>query len=111
MEVSVNKLLLDISNVKDTQKIIDKMDHFDILVNSAGIARHSNSLKTKEDEFDEVTNINFKSAYFITQAVAKKLIKNNKPGSLINISSQMGQVGGIRTSSILSIKARSRRFY
>ena len=71
------------------------MDYFDILVNSAGLARHSTSLKTKEDEFDEVTNINFKGAYFITQAVAKKLIKCKKPGSLINISSQMGQVGGL----------------
>ena len=40
-------------------------------------------------------NINTKSAYFLTQAVAKGLIKNNKPGSLINISSQMGHVGGI----------------
>ena len=57
--------------------------------------KKSNSLKTKEHEFDEVTNINFKGAYFITQAVAKKLIKCKKPGSLINISSQMGQVGGL----------------
>ena len=40
-------------------------------------------------------DINTKSAYFLTQAVAKGLIKNNKPGSLINISSQMGHVGGI----------------
>ena len=40
-------------------------------------------------------DINTKSAYFLTQAVAKELIKNNKPGSLINISSQMGHVGGI----------------
>ncbi len=43
----------------------------------------------------EVTNMNLKCAYFITQAVAKKLIKCKKPGSLINISSQMGQVGGL----------------
>ena len=92
---SAEHLELDISNVKDTQNKIDQMDYFDILVNSAGIARHSNSLKTKENEFDEVTNINFKGAYFITQAVAKKLIKCKKPGSLINISSQMGQVGGL----------------
>ena len=92
---SAEYLVLDISNVKDTQNKIDQMDYFDILVNSAGIARHSNSLKTKEDEIDEVTNINFKGAYFITQAVAKKLIKCKKPGSLINISSQMGQVGGL----------------
>ncbi len=92
---SAEHLVLDISNVKDTQKKINQMDYFDILVNSAGIARHSNSLKTKEDEFDEVTNINLKGAYFITQAVAKKLIKCKKPGSLINISSQMGLVGGL----------------
>ena len=95
INLSAEYLVLDISNVKDTQNKIDQMDYFDILVNSAGIARHSNSLKTKEDEFDEVTNINLKGAYFITQAVAKKLIKYKKPGSLINISSQMGQVGGL----------------
>ena len=92
---SAEHLELDISNVKDTQNKINQMDYFDILVNCAGIAIHSHSLKTKEDEFDEVTNINLKGAYFITQAVAKKLIKCKKPGSLFNISSQLGQVGGL----------------
>ena len=101
---SAEHLELDISNVKDTQNKIDQMDYFDILVNSAGIARHSNSLKTKEHEFDEVTNINFKGAYFISQTVAKKLIKCKKPGSLINISSQMGQVGGLERAAYSASK-------
>ena len=68
---------------------------FEILVNSAGIAKHSKSLDTKQNDYNNVMDINTKSAYFLTQAVAKGLIKNNKPGSLINISSQMGHVGGI----------------
>jgi NAD(P)-dependent dehydrogenase (short-subunit alcohol dehydrogenase family) len=39
-------------------------------------------------------NVNLRGAYFVTQAVANGLIGSNKPGSLINISSQMGHVGG-----------------
>ena len=92
---SVNKLLLDISDINSVRKIIDKKGPFEILVNSAGIAKHSKSLDTKQNDYNKVMDINTKSAYFLTQAVAKGLIKNNKPGSLINISSQMGHVGGI----------------
>ena len=40
-------------------------------------------------------DVNIKGAYFVTQLVAKGLIEAKKPGSLINISSQMGHVGGV----------------
>lgn len=92
---SVQKLLLDISDINSVRKTIDRKGPFEILVNSAGIAKHSKSLDTKQNDYNKVMDINTKSAYFLTQAVAKGLIKNNKPGSLINISSQMGHVGGI----------------
>ncbi|MDA8855330.1 SDR family oxidoreductase, partial [Candidatus Pseudothioglobus singularis] len=68
---------------------------FDILVNSAGMGRHSPSLETSTEDFDEVMDVNLRGAYFLTQAVARGLIKAKKPGSLINISSQMGHVGGV----------------
>jgi NAD(P)-dependent dehydrogenase (short-subunit alcohol dehydrogenase family) len=68
---------------------------FDILVNSAGLARHSPALDTTEDDFDTVSDVNVKGAYFLTQAVANGLLAAGKPGSLINISSQMAHVGGI----------------
>jgi len=65
-----------------------------VLVNSAGLARHSASVNTNEQDYDAVTDLNVKAAYFLTQAVAKGLLAKNKPGSLINISSQMAHVGG-----------------
>lgn len=68
---------------------------FDILVNSAGMGRHSPSLETSNEDFDKVMDVNLRGAYFLTQAVARGLIKAKKPGSLINISSQMGHVGGV----------------
>ena len=47
------------------------------------------------DDFDLVADLNFRAAYFLTRTVAARLIAERKPGSLINISSQMGHVGGI----------------
>jgi len=41
-----------------------------------------------------VTDLNVRAAFFLTRAVAKGLIAAGKPGSLINVSSQMGRVGG-----------------
>ena len=65
------------------------------MVNSAGLGRHTPSLETSAEDFDEVMDVNLRGAYFLTQTVAKALIKAKKPGSLINISSQMGHVGGV----------------
>ena len=63
-------------------------------MNSAGIAKHSSSVDTLFNDFDVVMNTNLRGAYFLTQAVANKLILERKKGSLVNISSQMGLVGG-----------------
>jgi len=51
---------------------------FDILVNSAGMGRHSPSLETSTEDFDEVMDVNLRGAYFLTQAVARGLIKAKK---------------------------------
>ena len=85
---------LDVSKTDRTIEIINQLDPFDILVNSAGIAKHSLALETKETDFDDVISVNFKGAYFLTMAVAKRLMSARRGGSLINISSQMGLVGG-----------------
>ena len=85
---------MDVENIEETGKIINTLDTFDILVNSAGLARHTNSLETSVEDFDSVMSVNLKGAYFLTQAVAKSLVQKGLPGSIINISSQMGLVGG-----------------
>jgi len=88
-------LPMDISDIEQSHAIIAEQDTIDILVNSAGTARHSAAVDTNQADYDFVTDLNVKSAYFITQAIAKQLLAAKKPGSLINISSQMAHVGGI----------------
>ena len=90
----VQNLVLDINNVEETKEIISSQSPYDILVNSAGIAKHSAAKDTVLDDYDIVMKTNLRGAYFLTQSVSKKLIASKKAGSLINISSQMGLVGG-----------------
>ena len=90
----VQILVMDINNVEETKEIISCHNPYDILVNSAGIAIHSAAKDTVLDDYDIVMKTNLRGAYFLTQSVSKKLIASKKAGSLINISSQMGLVGG-----------------
>lgn len=88
-------MVMDITDVQATAEVIKQQDPFAVLVNSAGLARHTPATETTETDFDAVSDLNFKAAYFLTQTVASKLIEVGKPGSMINISSQMAHVGGI----------------
>ncbi|MDQ6437554.1 SDR family oxidoreductase [Mesorhizobium sp. LHD-90] len=88
-------LALDIADVEATEAAIAAAAPFDVLVNSAGMARHGPALETTLEDFDAVVAVNFRAAYFLTRSVARRLIEAGRPGSLINISSQMGHVGGI----------------
>lgn len=92
---SARALAMGVSDVAATQAAVAEHGPFDVLVNSAGLARHTPAEDTSEDDFDAVAGLNVKGAYFLTQAVAKGLIEAGKPGSLINISSQMAKVGGL----------------
>ena len=87
-------LELDVSDVAATTEAVAQNGPFDILLNSAGLARHGKAVDTQPEDFDAVMGVNVKGAYFLTQAVAKGLLDAGRPGSLINISSQMGHVGG-----------------
>ncbi|CUH52097.1 SDR family NAD(P)-dependent oxidoreductase [Shimia marina] len=68
---------------------------FDVVVNSAGLARHGPALETTPEDFDAVAGLNLRAAYFLSTYAAKAMIAAGKPGSIIHISSQMGHVGGI----------------
>jgi len=92
---SAQAMTLDIADVEATRDALGAQDPFDIMVNSAGAARHSKAIDTTPQDFDAVMDINLRGAYFLTQAVAKGMLVAGKTGSLINISSQMGHVGGL----------------
>jgi len=95
---------LDVAEVDQTERRVFDAGPFDILVNSAGMAKHSPATETRLADFDEVVAINLRGAYFLTRAIAKGLIAAGKPGSLINISSQMGHVGGLERAVYCATK-------
>lgn len=86
---------LDVADVAASGDLCRAEAPFDVLVNSAGLARHSAATETTADDFDAVMDVNLRGAYFLHQAVAARLIEAGRPGSLMTISSQMGHVGGI----------------
>lgn len=92
--LSVEAQAMDVADIETTEAALDGQV-FDILVNAAGMARHSPSVETPPADYDAVMNANVRGAFFISRAVAKGLIDAGRPGSIINISSQMGHVGGL----------------
>lgn len=93
--MSATPLQLDVSDVERTESLITEKGPFDILVNSAGLARHSKAVETIPNDYDAVVTLNLRGAYFLTRTVAMGLILAGKGGSLMNITSQMAHVGGL----------------
>tara|TARA_B100000945_G_scaffold96769_1_gene75681 strand:+ start:4642 stop:5397 length:756 start_codon:yes stop_codon:yes gene_type:complete len=73
---------------------LKKLGPFNILVNNAGSNIPEHFCDVTEENFDKVMMLNVKSAFFIAQAVAQGMLEYDIKGSIINISSQMGIVGG-----------------
>jgi NAD(P)-dependent dehydrogenase (short-subunit alcohol dehydrogenase family) len=97
-------LRMDVAAVEAAIALVEEHGPFDILVNNAGISRHKFALDADIASFDEVVNVNIRAAYFIAQAVARGLVAAGRPGSIINISSQMGHVGGPKRSVYCATK-------
>jgi NAD(P)-dependent dehydrogenase (short-subunit alcohol dehydrogenase family) len=87
-------LVLDVTDLSAVRAAVDSIDAFDILVNNAGTNRPRTFLEVGEDDYDAITGLNLRAAYFTAQAVARKMAEAGKGGSIIHISSQMGHVGG-----------------
>lgn len=84
---------LDQANLASIEAVFDAP--FDVVVNSAGLARHSAAIETTPENYDAVMAVNLRGAYFLSATAARMLQDAGKPGSIIHISSQMGHVGGI----------------
>ena len=87
-------LTLDVTDLPAFRAATDTLDSFDILINNAGTNRPRPFLEVTEDDYDVITALNQRAAYFVAQIVARKMASAGKGGSIIHISSQMGHVGG-----------------
>lgn len=85
---------LDVSDLTAVAAFFATREPFDVLVNNAGTNRPKPLWDVTEADYDAVLDLNLKSAFFVAQACAKRLIETGTPGSLIHMGSQMGHVGG-----------------
>ncbi|MEL0552998.1 MULTISPECIES: 2-dehydro-3-deoxy-D-gluconate 5-dehydrogenase KduD [Enterobacteriaceae] len=99
----------DLSRQDDISEIVAKavsaMGHIDILVNNAGTIRRADALTFTEQDWDDVLNLNLKSVFFLSQAVARQFIQQGCGGKIINIASMLSFQGGIRVPSYTASKS------
>jgi NAD(P)-dependent dehydrogenase (short-subunit alcohol dehydrogenase family) len=86
--------VLDVSSSKAIDQMFAKRGAFDIVINNAGTNRPKLIEDSSDEDLDAVIDLNVKAAFYVLRAAARSLKAAGKPGSLINISSQMGHVGG-----------------
>ena len=89
-------LVLDVTDLAATQAAVARAEPFHILINNAGTNRPKLLLDVTIEDFDAIMDLNVRAAYFVAQAVARRLLEAEQPGSIVNISSQMGHVGAAR---------------
>jgi NAD(P)-dependent dehydrogenase (short-subunit alcohol dehydrogenase family) len=89
-------LVLDVTDVEAVRAAIAQTEPFNILVNNAGGNRPAFLMDVKVEDFDFIFALNVRAAFFVAQAVARRLIEAKQTGSIINVSSQMGHVGAAR---------------
>ena len=86
----------DVSDFESAKEMIkevkDEFGQIDYLVNNAGITRDKLLAMMKEDDWDDVININLKSVYNFSKAVIMTMIKQKK-GKILNITSVSGIAG------------------
>jgi 2-deoxy-D-gluconate 3-dehydrogenase len=87
------------------EKTLAKFGRIDILVNNAGIIRREDALEFSEKDWDDVMNINVKTVFFLSQAVARQFVKQESGGKIINIASMLSFQGGIRVPSYTASKS------
>ena len=98
----------DASKFDDAQQLVDDVvaafGTVDVLVNNAGITRDTLLMRMTEEQWDEVINTNLKSAFNLTKAVQKPMLKA-RSGSIINMSSVVGVKGNAGQSNYAASKA------
>ncbi|EIM28106.1 2-dehydro-3-deoxy-D-gluconate 5-dehydrogenase KduD [Microvirga lotononidis] len=100
---------VDLSTLEPIERIVadatSLSGRIDILVNNAGIIRRADAIDFTEKDWDDVMNVNLKSTFFLSQAVARTMLADGRGGKIINIASLLSFQGGIRIPSYTASKS------
>jgi NAD(P)-dependent dehydrogenase (short-subunit alcohol dehydrogenase family) len=97
-------MIADVTDLDAMAAAIGAAEPFHILVNTAGTNRPGPFTEATPENFDLMMGLNVRAAYFTAQAVARRMIATGTPGSIINMSSQLGHVGAAGRSLYCATK-------
>jgi NAD(P)-dependent dehydrogenase (short-subunit alcohol dehydrogenase family) len=91
-------LARDVTDIAGFADAVAAEEPYSIFVNNAGTNRPKPFTDVPVEDFDFVMGLNVRAAFFAAQAVTRRMIAAGIKGSIVNISSQMGHVGGANRS-------------
>ena len=98
----------DLATLEPIDRIVEEaseLGQIDILVNNAGIIRRADAIDFTEADWDAVMDVNLKSVFFLSQAVARRMMTEGRGGKIVNIASLLSFQGGIRIPSYTAAKS------
>lgn len=84
---------------------LEKFGKVDILVNNAGVIKREDTIDFSVENWDLVMNVNCRTLFFLSQAVAKQFVKQGHGGKIISVASMLSYQGGIRVPSYTASKS------
>jgi NAD(P)-dependent dehydrogenase (short-subunit alcohol dehydrogenase family) len=85
--------VVDVTDDARVREAVGELGRIDVLFNNAGTNKPQNFLEVDVETLDAVLDLNIRAAFIVAQAVAARMVEQGE-GSIVNMSSTMGHVGG-----------------
>jgi len=106
---SIEPVAADLGQPREAAALVERLwdagGPIDILVNNAGIIRRADAVDFTEADWDDVMDLNLKTAFMMSQALARRAISAGRPARIINVASVLSFQGGIRVASYTAAKS------
>ncbi len=98
------EIVRDLEEEHDYRALLAEIGRVDILVNNAGVIHRAELLDFTPEDWDRAMNINLRSVFFLSQAVAAAMIERKIAGRIVNVGSILSFQGGIRVPAYTASK-------